>query len=88
MVTKKRVTRKRTKKISPPKTSLKSKTRKTTRSLIYSIGIFLISLVLYLATTNDVLESFFGFVMILAGSIALLFLVIEGILYLLRHAKK
>ena len=84
MAQKKKVTERK----ATRKSSLKNKTKKTTRSLIYSIGVFLISLVLYLATTNDVLESFFGFVMILAGAIALLFLVVEGILYLLRHAKK
>lgn len=73
-----------------PKTSkvLEKKTKKTTKLLIYSFVIFLVSIVMYYATTIDVLEAVFGFIAILSGAVVLLAIISEVVFYLLKRARK
>jgi hypothetical protein len=72
-------------KITSPKV-LEKKKLKTAKLLITSGIIFLISIVLYFATTGT-LESFFGFIAIFAGAIVLLGITIEVILFLLNISR-
>lgn len=90
--TKKKVSRSPTKKRAIKKLpqnqipiqNIKKKWKKTTKSLLYSFVVFIISLVLYLVTSQEVLESVFGFVMIISGALVILFLIIELIFYFLK----
>ena len=76
--------------LSKAKTSkvLEKKTRKTSKLLIYSFVIFLVSLVLYYATTIDIIEAVFGFIAILSGAVVLLAIISEVVFYLLKRAGK
>ncbi|MCR4327540.1 MAG: hypothetical protein NUV46_03085 [Nanoarchaeota archaeon] len=88
--------KKRVKRKASPKKSQKSvnknidkitsprKVRKVTKSLIYSLAVFIVSLVLYLVTT-DFWESLFGFILIISGALVILFGIIEIILFLVRR---
>ncbi len=60
------------------------KIKKATNWLLYSGVTFILSLFLYIATTNDFLESLFGFIMVISGALVLLFLVLELIYYFLK----
>jgi len=60
------------------------KIRKTTMSLIYSGIVFILSLILFLVTT-DFLESLFGFTMIISGALVLLFIILEIIFYFMKR---
>lgn len=67
---------------------LEKKKLKTAKLLITSGIIFLISLVLYFATTPETLQGFFGFVAILSGAVVLLGITIEVILFILKRSGK
>ena len=67
---------------------LEKKKLKTAKLLITSGIIFLISIVLYFATTPKTLQGFFGFIAILSGAVVLLGITIEVILFLLKRAGK
>ena len=84
---KKKSVKKKSTKITSPKV-LEKKRLKTARLLITSTIIFLISIVLYFATTPETLQGFFGFIAILSGAIVLLGITIEIILFLLKRAGK
>ena len=87
---KKKSVKKRTKKaqnLTSPKV-IEKKKLKTAKLLTISGIIFLISIVLYFATSEVILESFFGFIAILAGAVVLLGIVTEVIFFLLKRSKK
>ena len=75
----------RTSKISskPELKNMDSKLRKSNRFLLYSLAVFVVSLVLYLVTYNF-LESLFGFIAVISGALVFLFLIISLILYLIK----
>ena len=74
-------------KITSPKI-LERKKIKTAKLLITSGIIFLISFVLYFATTPETLQGLFGFIAILSGAVVLLGITIELILFILKRAGK
>ncbi len=90
--TPKRKLKKPVRKVSPVKSKSKSsnimvserKIRKTTNSLIYSGIVFVLSLILFLIT-SDFLESLFGFIMIISGALVILFAVLEIIYYFMKR---
>ncbi len=68
---------------------LEKKKLKTAKLLTTSVIVFLISFVLYLASTDEsTLEAIAGFIAILAGAVVLLGITIEVILFLLKRAGK
>ncbi|NCN52033.1 hypothetical protein GW931_03410 [archaeon] len=96
MVKKKRVTKKTSKKKpvvrkkAPVRRAKEAKImvserkiKRATNSLIYSGIVFVISLVLFLFTT-DFLESLFGFILIISGAFIILFVTLEIIFYFMR----
>ncbi|NCN86269.1 hypothetical protein GW932_00380 [archaeon] len=58
--------------------------RFSSRLFIYSIITFAISLLIYFITNEEVLMAFFGFIAIISGAIAVLFLIIFLIFFFLE----
>jgi len=56
---------------------------RSNKSLLYSLSVFVISLIFYLVTT-DFLESLFGFIIVVSGALVILFGIISVILYFLN----
>ncbi len=80
--------RKTTKKKVISKKTIEKKKLKTSKLLLWSLIVFVISFTLYLATTIEPLNSFFGFIAILAGSIFGLSVILELIFWILGKAGK
>ena len=58
------------------------------KNLILSAVLFLISLGLYFATSNEILTNFFGILAIISGSAGLAFLIIYAVFLVLKIMKK
>ncbi len=67
----------------PELKNIASRLRRSNISLIYSLAVFIISLILYLITYNF-LESLFGFIAVVSGALVLMFAIVSIILYSIK----
>lgn len=60
------------------------KIRKASKYFLYSLAVFIVSMILFLVT-YDFWESIFGLIMILSGALVILFGIIEIIFFFIRR---
>jgi uncharacterized membrane protein len=60
----------------------------STRMIVRSLIVFIVSLILFYSTQNEFLEALFGFVMIISGAIVVLFIIVFLIFFFLERMNK
>jgi len=74
----------KSKKQKAPLKNIDSRLRKSNKSLIYAVSVFVISMVLF-SVTGDLLESVFGIIAIFSGALIILFGITSLILLFLKR---